>query len=670
MSESRRTLLDGAIIFLVTCLLIAPVFKAEYITQWGSIESTFIADARMLREHLPHPAWQPLWYCGTRFDYIYPPALRYGTALISLLAGISTARAYHLYTGFFYALGVAGVYWLVYSGSRSRAQAWLAAIFTALLSPTLLLMRDFRIDSGFWVPQRLHVLSQYGEGPHISALSILGFALAASYRALRERRPAVLVVAGTLCAAVVANNFYGATALAMFFPLLTWAVWLEVRRPAVWLRALGIAALAYGLCAFWLTPSFLRITAIDMRLVAEPSKFSSVAIALCCVALFCVATFQAAKRKTISAWPVFVVGAAAFTSIYVLGHYYLGLAIAGNAVRLNPEFDLALILLAAWCLVTAWKQKWLRPIAAIILCAACYPAGMYLAHRRAPYRRAHDVQERPEYRLTKWLNENLPGARAMPCGSIRYWYDAWYDDAQSDGGSDQGMLNQLLPMAHWQITRGARADLAIGWLQALGVDAVIVPFNGSQETFHEYSHPEKFQGRLPELYNDHQGNIIFRVPRRFPAIARVVDRASLTAADAPRGGEDWERLTRYVDAVENGPDSPVLAKWSGFEALDLQASTLPGQAVLLQETYDPAWQARSDGKTLPIAHDAFGFMVIAAPPGAHTIHLHFESPLENRIGWIITAITCLIAVVSGAGWHPARGLLTRAVAPIDNRRPG
>src|ERR1039458_7310276 len=171
MSESRRTLVDCAIIFFVICLLIAPLFKADILIQWDSIESPFLADPRMLRDPLPHPAWQPLWYCGTRFDYIYPPALRYGTALVSLVAEISTARAYHLYIGFFYALGIAGVYWLAYTGSRSRAQAWLASIFTALLSPTLLFISAFRVDIPDWGPPRLHVLMRYGEGPHISALS-------------------------------------------------------------------------------------------------------------------------------------------------------------------------------------------------------------------------------------------------------------------------------------------------------------------------------------------------------------------------------------------------------------------------------------------------------------------------------------------------------------------
>ena len=88
--------------------------------------------------------------------------------------------------------GIAGVYWLAYIGSRSRAQAWLAANSTPL-SPTSC-HPSSGPDSPDWGPQRLHVMMRYGEGPHISALSILGFALAASYLALRNWRPAVLVV--------------------------------------------------------------------------------------------------------------------------------------------------------------------------------------------------------------------------------------------------------------------------------------------------------------------------------------------------------------------------------------------------------------------------------------------------------------------------------------------
>jgi uncharacterized membrane protein YfhO len=75
------------------------------------------------------------------------------------------------------------------------------------------------------------------------------------------------------------------------------------------------------------------------------------------------------------------------------------------------------------------------------------------------------------------------------------------------------------------------------------------------------------------------------------------------------------------------------------------AATSPGQAVLVQETFDPSWQAKADGKELTIQRDPLGFMLIATPPGAHSIHLHFGMPLENRCGWMVTGITCFIAII-------------------------
>src|ERR1700674_2242731 len=109
--------LDTARLILLTSALVWPLFGLEYLNNWPSIESTFIADARMLADRLPHPGWQPLWYCGTRFDYVYPPALRYGTALIAKFGHVSTARAYHLYTAMLYVLGIVAVYWMVRIGS-------------------------------------------------------------------------------------------------------------------------------------------------------------------------------------------------------------------------------------------------------------------------------------------------------------------------------------------------------------------------------------------------------------------------------------------------------------------------------------------------------------------------------------------------------------------------
>src|SRR5437660_9539843 len=71
----RTIALDCFLIFVLTGILVKPLFKVKYTDKWASIESTFISDARFLRDHWPAPKWQPLWYTGTRFDYVYPPAL-------------------------------------------------------------------------------------------------------------------------------------------------------------------------------------------------------------------------------------------------------------------------------------------------------------------------------------------------------------------------------------------------------------------------------------------------------------------------------------------------------------------------------------------------------------------------------------------------------------------
>src|SRR5881296_1761207 len=119
--------LDFILVFLLAAALIWPLFKIKYADKWASIESTFISDARFLKEHWPHPQYQPLWYGGTRFDYIYPPALRYGTAALSKFGRMTEARAYHLYVAFFYCIGIAGVFLFVRVASGSRGPAWLSA---------------------------------------------------------------------------------------------------------------------------------------------------------------------------------------------------------------------------------------------------------------------------------------------------------------------------------------------------------------------------------------------------------------------------------------------------------------------------------------------------------------------------------------------------------------
>jgi hypothetical protein len=204
----------------------------------------------------------------------------------------------------------------------------------------------------------------------------------------------------------------------------------------------------------------------------------------------------------------------------------------------------------------------------------------------------------------------------------------------------QGMLNQMIPDAVWQILHGERADLATLWLQALGTDAVVVAGKASPEAYHDYEHEERFRGALPVLYDDGHATVIYGIPRLHPGIARVVDSAAIRGAGRIRGGDDANGLTKYVALVENPGQNPSNLAWRGFDEATIEAETGRGEAILVQETWDPSWHARERGAELPVRKEnTMGFMLIDAPAGEHRIELRFETPLENRAGLALLVLT-------------------------------
>lgn len=635
---------DSLLVLFCSIVLIWPLFRLKYLDDWRSIESTFIADARITADHLPHTGWQPLWYCGTRFDYVYPPALRYGPALLSKAAHMTTARAYHLYTAILYVLGMLSVYWFVRIGSGSRAGAFLATAAAALLSPILLLVRQLHYDSPLWVPQRLHVLMSYGEGPHMSALAILPAALAASWLAVRQWRPAALVAAGLLCALVVMHNFYGATALAITFPILIWSVWVGELKATIWLRAAAIAVLACGLCAPWLTPSYIRITLVDMQWVSQPGNPPLQIVFALAVLTYCAFSYRLGRHRPERMWAVFVTGLLLVIGIDVLGYYYFNARVFGEGHRLAPEFDLAVILAGVEIVRRGWTRPRLRTTLVAVVAIAFIPGTVYLRHAWSPFPKLVAPESGYPWKIAHWVHDNMPGQRSLPSGEVRFWFDAWHDNAQLDGGSMQGMLNQTIPIATYQVWNGDNADLSVHWLQAMGTDAVIVPGPGSPDNYRtDYKFPNKFRGILPVLHEE-LDTTIYRVPRVYRSIGRVVDRAALAAIGTLKYS-DPPTVGHYADLVEDPSQPETKIVWHGFDELTVTARVGAGQSILVQETFDSAWHAYENGNPVALRIEPHvSFMLIDVMPGDHTITLKFETPPENQAGLGIFGVTVLTAV--------------------------
>lgn len=643
--------LDLLLIILLSAVLIQPLFRAKYLDRWDSIEATYIADGRLLSEHLPHPLWQPLWYCGTRFDYIYPPVVRYGTALLSRV--FVPAQAHHIFSGLLYCLGIAGVYFLVLVMTGSRGAAWLAASGAALVSPAAWLLRDIRLDSPHMTPWRLWVMVRDGEGPHVSAVSLLPFALAFAFLALRGRRPAALACAAFFSAAVALTNFYGSTGLGILFPVLVWSVWVSTGDHMVWLRGAAIALLAYGLAAFWLTPSYFRITVENLKWFSPPGDPGAQILFACAVLAFLAGSSFLGQRRTAQTYHLFVLGGLLLLGVNVLGYAWYNIRALAEPHRLETEFDLLVLLAGVELIRRCWnwssspsRVRLARGLAALMVLCLTWRAAHYVRHAWELYPADPDYTTRVEYRMPDWISRHLPHSRTFATGSVRFWWNAWQDTAQVGGGCDRGVLNQILLHAMYQVTFGTNTEAAVRWLTALGVDAVIVHDARSQEMYHDFKHPDKFAGALPVLFDDRHGDVIYGVPRRYPSLARVVDASELQAMRPIEPVDNLAALRAYTTVIEEGPDSPTTTAWSGTDALRVHARVAQGQSILVQVTYDPAWHAYAGGQALPVHKDRVTeFSVIETLPGERDIAFVFETPLENRIGWVLTWLS--LAVVAG-----------------------
>ena len=639
--------MDFFLMFVFAVALIRPFLKAKYLDKWASIESTFIGDARFLIAHWPHPQWQPLWYGGTRFDYVYPPALRYGTAIISKVIGYWPVKAYHFYTGIFYCIGIAGVYLLVRVAAGSRGMGWLCGLACALMSPSFLFMTNMRHDAWQLLPVRLGVLCKYGEGPHMTAFALIPIALTFTWIAMEKRSLAAIAWAAVFSAGVASNNFYGATALAVFYPLLVWSFWITRQEKRILLPAAVIPVLAYGLTASWLVPSYFRVTAENMKYVSEHGTTWSIWMAVAVAIAYAVACDKFARGRKERTWAVFTAGCAVFFSLNVLGNYYFNFRVAGEPGRLVPELDFVLILLTATFLGWVWNRPGLAPriAAGLVVAAAFATTAGYIRHAWHMFPLWPDYQNRIEYRVSEFLWQNMPDARTLPNGSVRFWFDTWHDLPQLGGGSDQGILNGVAEQAQYEIMLAEKPEASVLWMQCLGVDAVYVPDKKSEEIFKDIAFPRKFDGVLPVIFDDHADNRVYRVPRRFPARVRVVETARLKDLQRPRFNDDVEYLEAYAGAIEKGPDSPGTLTREGTDAMRVHVRLEPGQSVVVQESYDPAWHAWTDGNALPVRKDAMGFMAVDAPPGDREIRLAFVTPLENQVGLVVTVLS-LIAVLT------------------------
>lgn len=640
--EKLRTGALAAILLAVNCYVVRDLFGAGFIAQMGSIDGAHIGIPRYLAEHWRDLGWFPLWFDGIPYQNTYPPLLRAIVALAMKLSGTEPVPAYHTVTALLYALGPVTLFWLALRLSGSRGFSFLAAMLYSLFSPSALLGAAIRLDIGSpFNPRRAQTLLVYGDGPHISAITLIPLALLVLDTALRRKRPAWYVLAALAIAAVPLTNWPGAAAFA--FAVVAYLAARPETTPKVWLTAAALGAYAYLLACAWLPPS--TVAAVRANSEWAGGAFHVGVQHLRYLGLWIVALVllrAACERFRISPVVRFAIFFAVPLTAIVLAATQLDISILPQPHRYQLEVEMGIALIAVFALrpLAARMGRVEIAIALAGFCVFCWiQAKTYRNYTRA-LDRPLDIHTTVEYEAAQWFDRNLHGQRVFAPGSVGFWLTVFNDTPQLIGGFEQGTTNDLIPAMVYQVYTGDGANGREGeigelWLKAFGVRAVMVGGPHSREVYKPFHNPNKFAGRFRELWRDGD-DAIYEVPGRTATLAHAMRPQDL-APRRPAGGLDVDPLRPYVAALDNPAYPPADFRWLAASRAEIAANLERGQILSVQISYHRGWHARANGRECRTWRDPIGMLAVApACDGPCKVELSYDGGAEMLVARILS----------------------------------
>jgi hypothetical protein len=637
----------------------------EYLRHMGSIEAAYIGLARYLQTHWTDMTWFPLWYGGVPYQNTYPPLLHWTVAIVAWARGFTPAHAHHWTTALFYCLGPVAVFALVHrlSGSRLSGSRWtgLAAgmLYTAL-SPSAWLIPIIAHDlGGVWRPRRLETLVMFGEGPHVSALTLLPLALLLLHLAMEKRKPQWTLAAALGLAAVVLTNWLAGFALAVAVICYLLARVTELRvRDYLYLTLIAVAA--YCIAMPWAPPSTIAVTQFNALTVGGDYRGLYRALpAWGAAAAFGLALLKVASRKLPAAFQ-FALFFTFLMGLVTLSAAWFDKPIVPQPDRYHLEMEMALAMLAA---LTGYEILKRAPrmagVAAMVILAVALIQPLRVDRRYARWMIGGiDITATSEWKTADWLNKHWSGERVMVPGSTQFWLTAFSDTPEIGGGFLQGVTDFEVRVASYGITWGkgdAWPEWTVLWLKALGVQGVAVSGPQSTEVYKDFRDPQKFEGVLPVLWRD-GGDVFYRVGKPHRSLARVVPGASLPPR-TPESAADVEPIRAYVAALDDERMPEAAFTWTTAHSARIVTNLSPGQVISWQECYHKGWHASVHGRDVPIARDALGLMTIdAGVAGPVTVDLNYDGGVEMRVAHWLSAGTLTVLLC----WCAARVILKKS----------
>jgi hypothetical protein len=475
----------------------------------------------------------------------------------------------------------------------------------------------------------------------MAALTALPLVVLFVVLAIQRRRIRYWLGAGVFMCVMLLSNAFGLTALLITLTcLLTALGWKHAFHAGV------TAGCAYLICCPFLPPSLFFAVSENQQFrgVVTYNMGSLTAVSLILVG--CVLILAASKRIAIDWWVRFV---ALFTWIMVaipLIAAYLGRTFLPQSSRYKMEAEFGLCLLVAFALAPL-IGRWPVPVRIAVGLLALSAAGEQIANHRRFAKNITmpaKVDSTIEYKVARWVEENLPDSRVWLPGSLSQWFNTWSDGQQMTGGSWSTAYNRVHERIMAQsiyVAEPKEAELVQIWLKAYGVQAFAVPGKQSPEFWKPFAKPELFDA-CDILWQENDTKIC-RVPAASASLTHVVDRGALVKRD-PRDWHDTAEVQRFAAALDTATHAEW--KWQGTGHATVRMIVPAGKVVSVQVNYHPGWHATSRGKSIPLHRDGLGLMWLdPACNGECEIQMAYNGGWELRLcRWVSIAVLLALSV--------------------------
>ncbi len=655
-----QTALLALALFLLNLYICHELFRIEYLRFMGSIEGAFIGISRYAMAHWNDLTWFPLWNEGTPYPTTYPPSLHLVVAFVASLVGTSTAHAYHWVTALAYCLGPVALFALTLRLSGSRWAGFVAGLIYSSVSMSAWLIPEVAADlGGPFFPRRLQALVYYGEGPHVSSMTLLILSLLCLDLAMAKRRAPYFFLAALAFAATATTNWLSAFAIALI--VVPYA--LAHLSPSGWkwrdfgrLALIGVAA--YGLAIPLMPPSTIAV--LQMNAKNTGGDYSSAYNSAWLGALAILIALAAVKAAVWRLRPhlQFAILFAFLITLITLADAWRNIALIPLAFRYQLEMEMALAMLIAVFghAMLRVRPRWIAAASvAVLVIALVVPIRIVRRHARNFLLLSQDIESTIQWKTANWLNQHWAGERVLLPGSSAFWLNAFSDTPQL-WGFDQAATDYPSRHGKFLIYNGDPAgtrdpEASILWLKALGVHAVGISGPTSAEFYKPYRNPKKFEGVLEPLWRNDQDDVIYSVDssvdsgraRGGPAsLARVIPRSALVSR-TPTDGLDLDSLRPYVAALDDIRMPRAEFRWTTAHSADISANLEPGQVLSVQEAWAKGWHATANGRPTPVLRDAIGLMYIdPAIAGPCKIEMVYDGGIETRAAHAISLLTLLL----------------------------